>query len=447
VTVQTPKIDDQISGPQPAASQPIVRQPVARFRREFAITPGALPWVGATAFVGMLYFIGIGIGYLTFAGALPEFRLRFFLAGIFAVVGMLRAYSALRHKLWPTRLALGMYGLLAMITLVQALWYVPIINAGGQEVYFMTVGDTMVSSGILAITGEALGILWAVGRRARAFWPAGIALTACLLTIALGVSLGWSTTAEMRLLFHSQTGDMLYNYLSLGDSIALLALIMMGLVNRPSFRLAILALAGIALFFAYSRTSFFLFLICSTFVLFVGGKNSQRLGIAALVAIVLSVIIALADESDTLQPAIERMTVLLFNREADESYAARKVILSEGFQYLKENWLIGRFLDEWWREGVGGGYIHNWLSFWQSYGLVPFLASLALFSATGLLLWKQLLKPNPSTGAAIALWMYAILAIITARAYTWPYLWLAFGVITVVIYARSSDDRRPARVV
>ena len=127
------------------------------------------------------------------------------------------------------------------------------------------------------------------------------------------------------------------------------------------------------------------------------------------------------------------MTILLFNREADESYEARKVILSEGVQYLKENWLIGRFLDEWWREGTSGGYIHNWLSFWQAYGLMPFLLSLALFGRTGLALWRQLPKPTDKTGTAVALWMYAMLAIITSRAYGWAFLWLVFGVVTTIV--------------
>jgi O-antigen ligase len=401
----------------------------------------AHPWHMAIALFGSLYFVGIGLGYLSFAQALPDFRLRYTLAGLFVIVVALRFFVLIRFRQYTTRLAAVLYGLLASMVLVQALWFVPITNAGGMEIYLSTVGDTVVSSGILAITGETVGKMWRAGKTSGALWPVGIALTACVSTIGLGVSLGWSLTAEMQLLFQSQTGETLYNYLALGDSIALLGLLMMGLFNRPTFRLAVLVIAAVALFFAYSRTSFFLFLVCSIFILFIGARNSQRFGLAALVAIVVSVLIAVAGESDALQPAIERMTVLLFNREADESYVARKVIFSEGLEYLKENWVIGRFLDEWWREGVGGGYIHNWLSFWQAYGLVPFLASLYLFGACGLALWKQLPNPSRSTGTAISLWMYAILAIITSRAYTWPFLWLAFGFITSVTYARSDENR------
>jgi hypothetical protein len=378
---------------------------------------------------------------------IEEVRLRYILGGIFITAGALRGYVLFRYKVFPTRLGLAMYGLFAGTVLMQLLWFVPIANAGGEEIYLTTIGDTIVSSGILAITGEALGILWAAGKAARVVWRVGIGLTVCILTIGLGVSLGWSSTAEMRLLFQSQSGETLYNYLALGDSIALLGLLMLGLLKNPLLRLAVLVISAVALFFAYSRTSFFLFLASSAFILFVNSRNSQRVGLAAVVTLVIFLGFGAAAESDALQPAIERMTILLFNREADESYLARKVLLSDGVQYLKENWLMGRFLDEWWREGVAGGYIHNWLSFWQSYGLVPFLGSLALFGASGLKLWKQLSNPADSTGTAVALWMYATLAIVTSRAYGWPFFWLAFGVVTILAYARPRVEGAAAQTI
>jgi len=361
------------------------------------------------------------------------------------VVAVLRWYAFLRHGIRPSRLGMLMYGLFGLITLVQALWFVPISNAGGVDIYLITIGETLISGGILAITGESLGILWAAGKRFGAQWRTGIGLGICISTLGLGVLLGWSSTAEMRLLFKNDTGESQFNYLSLGDSIAMLGLLLMGLTRQQMFRIGILIMAAIGLFFAYSRTSFFLFLFCSLFILLVGSKNSHRIGIAAVVAILVSMAITLAGESDTLQPMIDRMTVLLFNREADESYEARKVILSEGWLYLRENWLIGRFLDEWWREGVGGGYIHNWLSFWQSYGLIPFLLSLAVFGASGLAVWRQLPKPTDMTGTAASLWMYATLAIITSRAYTWPFLWLALGIVTALVGNQPLKHQRALR--
>jgi hypothetical protein len=395
-------------------------------------TPQSSLWIGAIAFIGILYFVGIGVGYLSFVGVLEEIRLRYLLAGIFVVAAIIRCHALIRWKVRPTRMALGMYALFFVTLVIQALWWRPISNAGGEDVYLATIGESAVASGIMAITGEAIGLLWVAGHPNRVLWRVMIGLCSCLLTIGLGVIMGWSTTAEMRLLFQSDTGESVYNYLAIGDSIGLLGLLAIGLVKRPSIRVTALVITAAALFFAYSRTSFFLFLFCAIFALFIGGKHSHRFGIAAVVAIVLFVAIAIAGESDALQPTIERMTVLLFDPEADASYAARKVIMAEGMAYLKENWMMGRFLDEWWREGAAGGYIHNWLSFWQEYGLVPFLASLILFGATGLALWKQLRNPAPIIGTAIALWVYAMLAIITSRGYSWPFLWLPLGIVASV---------------
>src|SRR5688572_6028870 len=149
------------------------------------VSPRALRWIGAISFIGVLYFVGIGLGYLIFTGILPEFRLRFILAGIFSVLFLLRAYSLFRHGVRPTRLTTGMYGLFGVIMVVQALWFVPISNAGGLETYLTTVGETIIAGGILAMTGEALGILFAHGRLARALWRVAFAFGICVLIIVL----------------------------------------------------------------------------------------------------------------------------------------------------------------------------------------------------------------------------------------------------------------------
>jgi hypothetical protein len=406
------------------------------------VGPEALRWIRLTAFIGILYFTGIGVGYLTFAGTLPELHLRYFLAGVFIATLALRAFTITAYKVWPTRLSWWMYGLFGLIVVIQALWFGPIANAGGLEIYQGTIGDTIVASGILAVTGEALAILWLSGQTGATLWRVGLGLAVCVLIILMGVQLGWNATAEIRLMFKSETGDMLYNYLALGDSLALLGLIMLGLLKRPTFRLATFFIVAVSLFFAYSRTSFFLFLLAAPLVLFIGSRNAQRIGVAVVLAIVVAIIVGVASESESLGPAIERMTVLLFEREADESYLSRQTILAEGIRNLQENWIVGRFLDEWWQNGLAGSYMHNWLSFWQAYGVIPFLGSIALFVATGLMLWKQLLKPTPLTGTAIALWTFAILAIVTSRAYGWPFLWLALGFVTALSQSGSRPNRK-----
>jgi hypothetical protein len=367
--------------------------------------------------------------------------LRYAFVTIVAIIVPLRAYVLFRHGVKPTRLTVAMYGLLLTTALIAALWYGPIADAGGLETYLTTIGESVIVTGILAVTGEALGILCVAGRTGRAIWGIGAGLAICLLMIGSGVMTGWGTTAELRMIFRSEIDESVYNYLALGDSIALLGLLMIGLIQRPTIRVGLLAIISIALFFAYSRTSFFLFLLSAPLVLLVGSGNAQRIGVAVLGAAVLAIAFHFAGQSGVLGSTIERMTVLIFEREADESYLVRQTLLAEGIRNLTDNWMIGRFLDEWWREGAAGNYMHNWLSFWQAYGVIPFLGSIALFGTTGFKVWRQLLKPNPLTGIVIALWTYVILAIIAARAYTWPFIWLAFGFITATRYAQSNDNR------
>ena len=426
---------DPLAEQQTQPAKPAAAKKAAPYER---VSKRGFLFVTGTAVAACLYFLGINLGYLSFAGALPEVRLRYFIAGVFLMASVMRVITAVAFRVYPTRLGLAVYGLYALVVAIQAVWFFPIANAGGEELYFSTVGDSIVASGIMAIAGECVAILWLRQRILTLKLLIGGAVAVILATIALGVSFGWSSTAEMRLMF-SGVGEVSYNYLALGDSVALLGLLFIGLLRRTTLRLMALVVFAMALFFAYSRTSFFLYLLASPFVLFVGGKNAERIGVAAGIVLAVAAFLVVARESETLGPAMERMTVLLLEREADESFLARQALLVEGLQNLRENWVLGRFLDEWWRAGVGGNYMHNWLSFWQSYGLFPFLASMALLAVIAITLFKQLARPRLPTGAAMALFTYAMLAIVTARGYSWPFIWLALGVAATAVYAQRED--------
>jgi hypothetical protein len=389
------------------------------------------------ATLGPLYFLGICAGYLIFATVIPEFRLAFAFGGLFVTLGMVRLMG-LRFAAYPTRHGMMIYGLYAAIVVIQLIWYLPIANAGGKEQYMTLVGDTIVASGILAMTGEAFGALWVNGRRRAVLIRVFVAYAACVATLTLGIVMGWDATAEMRLMFQNVTteGVMTYNYLALGDSIALLALMLLAVSRTLPVRLAILIGTAVALFFAFSRTSFFLFLICSTLVFLIGAKNSQRIGLAVAFVMLGAVAVTAFSESQVVQPALERMAVLVTDRTQDDSYMARRELLQENLTHLRENWFMGRFMDQWWRFGENSGYIHNWLSFWQSYGLLPFVASLVIFGLVAHNLWLELLKPRFVTGGAMAMFAYGMIAIITSRSFNWAFVWFTLGVVAAAVGSR-----------
>lgn len=397
-----------------------------------------LNWMSVCATLGPLYFLGVCAGYLIFTTVLPEIRLAFLFSGLYVAMLACRLL-ALRAGAYPTRYSAMIYGLYAVIVVIQVFWYLPIANAGGFEPYLTKVGDTIVSSGILAMMGEALGMLWARGQHRAVYWRTLVPFAACVATIVLGVGMGWDQTAEMRLMFQNvtETGVYSYNYLSLGDSVGLLGLLALAMTRTLPRRLALFVITAAGLFFAYSRTSFFLYILCSSLVFLIGAKDSQKVGLAAAVFLMVTLVFALFSESELVRPALERMAVLVTDRTQDESYVARKELLEENLAHLSENWFFGRFLDEWWRGNVSGGYIHNWVSFWQTYGLIPFLASLVIFGFFAQSLWMELLRPKPTSGGAMALFAYAMLSIITSRSYGWPFLWLALGAVSALVVWRG----------
>lgn len=439
VSSNVTKADAPVEGAAPSVSVPRAPSQTAR--------EGGIKWMTVCATLGPLYFIGVCVGYLIFSAVLPEIRLAFIFSGLFVALAGARVLAYWRGA-HPTRFSGMVYGLYGVIVVIQALWYLPIANAGGLETYLTRIGDTMVSSGILAITGEALGMLWAVGQYRSVYWRTLIPFGVCLATIVLGVGMGWDATAEMRLLFQNVTeaGDVSnYNYLSLGDSVGLLGLLALAMTPTLPRRLVLFVLTAGGLFFAYSRTSFFLYLLCSTLVFLIGAKDSQKIGLAAAAFLMVTLVFAVFSESEMVKPAMERMAVLVTDRNQDDSYVARQELMEQNLGHLSENWFFGRFLDEWWRGNSTGGYIHNWLSFWQTYGIIPFLASIVIFGFLAHGLWLELLRPKPTSGAAVAIFAYGMIAIITSRSYGWQYIWLALGVVSALVAwrGRTAAQVRP----
>ena len=56
----------------------------------------------------------------------------------------------------------------------------------------------------------------------------------------------------------------------------------------------------------------------------------------------------------------------------------RAILFQKGLLAIKEYWFIGDFMGDVRDNGHTGGYIHNGLSLWRQYGIIPFILLLLL---------------------------------------------------------------------
>lgn len=116
---------------------------------------------------------------------------------------------------------------------------------------------------------------------------------------------------------------------------------------------------------------------------------------------------------------------LLVNFNLDNSYLGRAARLKSNLPILKENWFFGKYMSDILNRGEVGAYIHNFLSYWQNYGLIPFVMILYMLLYTWYLNTIVYIK-NFNETSVRCLWMLSFFIItetLFSRALTFHYLW------------------------
>jgi hypothetical protein len=257
-----------------------------------------------------------------------------------------------------------------------------------------------------------------------------IVLLVLAATIAYGVYIGQEKYGRLILFFKNYDTGQDFNYLTLADLTALWGLMTMSTYNYvlPLQMIAYLT-TSVCLLFAYSRASFYLFLIWGAFALWCGQRSIhlflRNLMLFLLCCCILGAVVLNRDVQAFSEYAIYRMIGVIIAPNSDLSFQGRLTLLREGLHVLRENLLLGEYMTEWWQTGEPGGYIHNWLSFFASYGVGPFavfiILALSLFKKS-LVLYRAQMQLAP-----ITLLGFALLCIVVARAYNWPFIWFCMG--------------------
>ena len=124
------------------------------------------------------------------------------------------------------------------------------------------------------------------------------------------------------------------------------------------------------------------------------------------------------------------MTRILFGT-ADLSNSMRDEQLELGLKDLSEVWILGRFMGDVEKNfGDRGDYIHNYLSFWRQFGLLPFIIFCYLVSTNFLKLffhYKSNSKVNELGNFLFYFTLFCLLQIILARSFVFSYIWLSIG--------------------
>ena len=250
-------------------------------------------------------------------------------------------------------------------------------------------------------------------------------LTAILLAACLAVVI--PNLGEAMLIAYSdlaESGLEGVNHLMVAEMLLLVSFFAYS-VSGPVLRPLAMAVAAFLLFAGGGRSSFYFGLgIMGMLEMFGSGRTGKfTIAIGAVLVLGAAAYVGV-DSGDSL---VQHM---LFSEGVggDESYSERGQFLKDGLEMLPEQIAFGNpglFAR---MHRTVGAYIHNILSVWQFFGLVPFLLLVALLLRLAFKVRRYVRNiDDPMTRFGILCFAYAFVGILFSKFVGFPFLWFAIG--------------------
>ncbi|GCD09730.1 hypothetical protein [Clostridium tagluense] len=220
-------------------------------------------------------------------------------------------------------------------------------------------------------------------------------------------------------------------YLYIGDAFALYSLIIYSILRNKVANFFVLFNSLFWIYKIGSRASLYSFIIVITLILIKNLFMNINLGkmVSSCAVICLIFIIIFSLQNKTNNNLNGRMLSVVTGISSDESYNLRNSLQKEGIEDIKKHYLIGNMFAEIKRCGYVGDYVHNVLSYWVEFGLVPFICIISMIAYYFYYNFKLFFKIKNSITIQLvfSLSTFIFLEAIISRSYTYPYLWLALS--------------------
>ena len=309
--------------------------------------------------------------------------------------------------------------LLIMVSLIQLIsfpWAIDYVHDGANS-YFKVIARTIIQYWLFWFAGLYIHKIWKNDR----FWK--IMLILWFFASCLIISNALSNNIFAIIL----SGKPIY--LLLGDSFAILSIFILCKADTNKKQFFIIALSSICLFALFSRASLYCFIATILFFLY---KKNKLLLIGTICVSAIFMINSIDDIAN------DRM-FRVFSGSFDKSQQMRSEQLNKGLEDLSDVWILGSFMGDLEENfGVKGNYMHNYLSFWRQFGIVPFLIFLSIiipYILKTFYYWQKSYKNSGFLFLLFYLLVFSFLEIVLARAFLTPYIWLSLS--SLYVYFKS----------
>lgn len=303
-------------------------------------------------------------------------------------------------------------------------WSVAHLLIGAPIVTF-TQAATVIGSWIVLL---ALGLFFNPGRKAiAAFTLSWGAMAIIILTFREGVSFNPSA------LFGAEN---ISTYQGFSRSLMVTSIVLLSVIQRPGARIALSAATVALLFLTIARSEFAAFTL-TMFVIEVARGIRKPIGLAILCGWGLIGLLGVTAVFDVIAQSRQ---LQLFDLSHATSWIGRKEYYAVALEQIMDSPLLGYFGGHYIETREIGGYAHNALSAWVSFGALGFViyVGLTAWAAIRSGLW-MMGRPTERQCLSAYLNISALILIMTAKSIFWPVVALGWGVYAA---ARREDRAR-----
>ena len=316
--------------------------------------------------------------------------------------------------------------LLVMVSLIQICSFPTVVHYtnNGFYVYLLVIAQTSIQYWLFWFAGININQVWANQK----FWK--IMSWAWLIIASIII---WNALSN-KIFAIILEGNLIY--LMLADSFAVLSIFILCKLDNRTKELLLIVITSVCLFALFSRAALYCFILTAVIFLY---KKNKILMVSTIVSLGVFIFLNL----DNSEFANNRM-IRLISGSYDLSQSVRQNQLEAGIEDLSSVWILGDFMGDIDSNfGLRGNYIHNYLSFWRQFGLVPFIAFIFILIGCCFKVFKYWIKNKQVNGLPLFLFCFTVFSlseIILARSFVHPYIWMSIGGISTYFQSRKRND-------
>ena len=217
------------------------------------------------------------------------------------------------------------------------------------------------------------------------------------------------------------------NYIMMSDAYALLSIIVVPYTRNLLYRLILLGISSLTLYFLMSRASLYSFVFLNFLVLMIIDK---RVFWSIIFFFVASIFFINWEQFIRLNSDNRMFRLITFGNDLSQN--SRQTIFKTGLDAIHNNWFFGQYMGDVIMRKNTGTYIHNIFSVWRQFGLIPFLLIFINIIYIFLKFYLHSLRAkiwNSEQQFVFILSAYCLVLFLFARSFLFSEIWIVFSLL------------------